>query len=206
MPTVAELRETIKAHQGKNCQKISGLRKADLLKIASRIKRVRTQREVGAAVINRAKKTPVKKLTAASKKFNSSLTLKKPVKKQPKPKPMSFAEIKKHVLRISAQDRKATAAAKKPPKKRGVSQSNITKAQKKAAKKARADAKPMSFAEVKKNVLRISARDNKLTAAAVAALQQDVGTRANPPKKRGASTPNLTKAQKAANKKTKISV
>ena len=128
MPTVAELKAIIKAHQNKNCQKFSGMKKAELLKMVSRIQRIRKQRERGVACRNKSKTSQkdslklnegkkkliseVKKLSAERKKFSSSLTLKKPVKKKACRKPTAAKKAKAAAKKKEEKKYKMTEAQK----------------------------------------------------------------------------------------------
>ena len=121
MPTVVELKAIIKKHQAKNCQKFTGLKKAELLKIVSRIKRVRTQREIGVSVIKKKKAlkkssflkegkdksiSKIKPLTAPKKTFTSKGSIAPASMKISTRRKMSAAENKRYNTIIASAPKK----------------------------------------------------------------------------------------------------
>tara|TARA_R110000868_G_C10871315_1_gene762291 strand:+ start:117 stop:671 length:555 start_codon:yes stop_codon:yes gene_type:complete len=92
MPTVVELRAIIKKHQFKNCPKTSKMKKDELLEVVSRIKRVRTQRELGVDVIK--KKKALKKSLVLKDEKDKGVSKIKPVTKKADKKSLVLKEGK----------------------------------------------------------------------------------------------------------------
>lgn len=218
MPTVAELRAIIKHHQSKNCEKTSQMRKKELLEVVARIKRVRTQRELGVDVIKKKKafkkslilkegetKSISKKivpLTSPKKTFTNTTSI-------PAPR-MSFAELEKYVLRLAARDNKITPAENKKYK---MIISSAPKPWQDLVKRilAALTTSQKNDFKIKIATIKLSLVTNYIQSVALWALpssdmdsaRKERAAEKKPPKKRGESKQNVTKAQRKHMKQIK---
>ena len=217
MPTVVELRAIIKKHQFKNCPKTSKMKKDELLEVVSRIKRVRTQRELGVDVIKKKKAlkkslvlkegkskgiSKIKSLTAPGKSFNSKGSI--------SPARMSSKELLQEVIRISERDKKITPAENK---KYNNIISSAPKAWQDLVKRILAALTASQKNDFKVKIASIkmsliinyiqSVAEWALPSSATASAKKARAAEKSPPKKKGESKKNVTKANKKRTKNIK---